>query len=417
MENYSKVRNIGKGGMGQCILVRHSSGQPYIMKLVDLSSMNKKERTASLHEAKVLSSLNHPNVIRYVDSFLSKKGDQLCIVMEWAEGGDLAAKVKQRRFLPEQQIIDWMLQICLAMRYCHGRRVFHRDIKTQNIFLTNDGVIKLGDFGISRVLANTCDNAHTFVGTPYYLSPELVQEQPYNTPSDMWALGVVLYELMALRMPFNALDMKGLMYKIMRVIYDPPPLSYSSELRVLVGKLLVKDPRARLTATELLSQSLFQSRLQALLEGPPSGTVPASYVQALLQDDFVEPVDDARSSAPSSDHALPRRSSSSARPGPQASRTRSSSLPPLPPPASKPLLRAAHPRPSPSHSPSPPAPAGPPPAALPALHVNRLPALPQRPGPGLGLGLGLAEKGGPQPNYYRAPYRRSPFQTSKQEVF
>ena len=112
MERYQKIKNIGKGGMGQCILVRRrDNGQQFIMKLIDLSKMNKKERQASLHEAKVLSSLNHPNVIRYVDSFLSSKHDQLCIVMEWAEGGDLSAKVKSRKKITEDQLLDWFVQV------------------------------------------------------------------------------------------------------------------------------------------------------------------------------------------------------------------------------------------------------------------------------------------------------------------
>eukprot|EP00668_Euglena_longa_P020850 GGOE01025955.1.p1 GENE.GGOE01025955.1~~GGOE01025955.1.p1 ORF type:complete len:409 (+),score=118.20 GGOE01025955.1:1-1227(+) len=336
MEKYTKVRNVGKGGMGQCILVRdNTDSRQFIMKLVDMSQMNKKERTAALHEAKVLSSLHHPNVVQYVDSFLTKRGDQLCIVMEWADGGDLAGKVKLRRPFSEEQLLDWLIQITLAVRYCHSKRVFHRDLKSQNIFLTGDGVVKLGDFGISRVLANTCDNANTFVGTPYYLSPELVQEQPYNTPSDMWALGVLLYELMALKMPFNALDMKGLMYKILRVIYDPPPLSYSQELRALVGKLLVKEPKARLTAAELLAQPVLHRRLKALIEGPPPNSVPPAYVDSLLTTDLVE-FSEGVPLKPSSAGSRRDRSSVSSTSG----RKRSSSLPTVPP--VKPAYRAPY---------------------------------------------------------------------------
>lgn len=286
MERYTKIRNIGKGNMGQVMLVRcNEDSKLYIMKLIDLSKMNKKERTASLNEAKVLSSLNHLNVIKYVDSFLSRKTEHLCIVMEFAEGGDLSNKVKQARgkHFSEEQILDWFIQTCLAVEYCHQKRVLHRDIKSQNIFLTDEGVIKVGDFGISRVLQNTCDCAHTFVGTPYYLSPELVQERPYNNMSDCWALGVVLYELMALRHPFNATDMKGLMYKILRVIYDPPPLMYSTELRAVVSKLLQKEPSKRPKVSQILEFPIIKRRLAKLVAGTPDANMPAAYLDQLSQ--------------------------------------------------------------------------------------------------------------------------------------
>jgi NIMA (never in mitosis gene a)-related kinase len=92
----------------------------------------------------------------------------------------------------------------LALKHCHDRKILHRDLKSQNIFLTNKGMIKLGDFGIARVLSNTKSRAKTIVGTPYYLSPEIIESQPYNFKSDIWSLGVLLYEMCALAPPFNA---------------------------------------------------------------------------------------------------------------------------------------------------------------------------------------------------------------------
>eukprot|EP01061_Rhynchopus_euleeides_P025413 TRINITY_DN4107_c0_g1_i1.p2 TRINITY_DN4107_c0_g1~~TRINITY_DN4107_c0_g1_i1.p2 ORF type:complete len:231 (+),score=76.68 TRINITY_DN4107_c0_g1_i1:406-1098(+) len=224
MEKYSKIRHIGKGNMGNCVLVKNSEdGRQYVMKQIDLGAMNKKERRQALNEAKVLSSLRHPNIINYADSFLARRSDHLCIVMEHADAGDIAGRLKAcRGNLRENVIIDWFIQTALALNAMHHKRILHRDVKTQNIFLTSQGIVKLGDFGIARELTNTFDQAHTFVGTPYYLSPELVQEKPYDMRSDTWALGVVLYEMMALRHPFNANDMKSLMTKIVWTSTPPP---------------------------------------------------------------------------------------------------------------------------------------------------------------------------------------------------
>lgn len=115
----------------------------------------------------------------------------------------------------------------------HSRKVIHRDLKTQNIFLTGNNTIKLGDFGISKVLETTCANANTVVGTPYYMAPEACQSEPYTSKSDVWALGVILYELCTLKKPFEADNLLGLVFKI---VSDPvPPLSnslpYGPEIR------------------------------------------------------------------------------------------------------------------------------------------------------------------------------------------
>ena len=283
MEKFTKVKNIGKGNMGACALARNNEdGRYYVIKQVDLAKLNKKERQQSLNEAKVLSSLRHPNVINYVDSFLARKSDHLCIVMEFADGGDLSGKIKHSHGanFPQEQVLDWFIQVALALHYIHGKKILHRDVKTQNIFLTQEGVCKLGDFGIARTLNSTFDQANTFVGTPYYLSPELILERPYDAQSDVWALGVVLYELLALRHPFNANDMKGLMHRILKVQYDAPPHIYSNELRSIVARMLVKDPGQRVRLAELLQMPIVIQRMQQWLQG---GVVPSRYVASLIR--------------------------------------------------------------------------------------------------------------------------------------
>ena len=142
-------------------------------------------------------------------------------------------------------------QICLALRHVHRRRILHRDLKSGNIFLTRSGVVKLGDFGIAKLLDSSGAQAATQIGTPYYLSPEICQDQPYGKASDLWSMGIVLYELLALRVPFQASNLAVLANKIVTV--DPPPLShaYSEECHNLAFSLLSKDPDKRPTINQV----------------------------------------------------------------------------------------------------------------------------------------------------------------------
>ncbi len=100
--------------------------------------------------------------------------------------------------------MNWFTQVCLAVKHCHDRKILHRDLKSQNIFMMKNGLIKLGDFGIARILDHTKANARTMVGTPYYISPEIVLGKPYSFKTDIWSLGVILYEISTLEMPFQA---------------------------------------------------------------------------------------------------------------------------------------------------------------------------------------------------------------------
>jgi len=119
--------------------------------------------------------------------------------MEYCEVGDLAYHIKRKQtkneVFTELEVFNWVVQIALSLEYVHARRVIHRDIKTQNVFLTGNNTVKIGDFGISKVLETTCQNANTVVGTPYYMAPEACKSEPYTSKSDVWALGCTLYEL------------------------------------------------------------------------------------------------------------------------------------------------------------------------------------------------------------------------------
>uniref|UniRef100_A0A8D0NP57 non-specific serine/threonine protein kinase n=1 Tax=Sus scrofa TaxID=9823 RepID=A0A8D0NP57_PIG len=200
MEKYVRVQKIGEGSFGKAILVKSiEDGRQYVIKEINISRMSNKEREESRREVAVLANMKHPNIVQYRESF--EENGSLYIVMDYCEGGDLFKRINAQKgiLFQEDQILDWFVQICLALKHVHDRKILHRDIKSQNIFLTKDGTVQLGDFGIARVLNSTVELARTCIGTPYYLSPEICENKPYNNKSDIWALGCVLYEMCTLK--------------------------------------------------------------------------------------------------------------------------------------------------------------------------------------------------------------------------
>lgn len=158
------------------------------------------------------------------------------------------------KYFPEEQILDWTTQIALAIKHCHEKKILHRDIKTQNVFLTSNSLVKLGDFGIAKVLSHTLDKANTVVGTPYYLSPEIIQNKPYSYESDIWSLGIVLYEMCALKPPFDATNLSALALKIIKGVFPQIPSHYSKQLKLLVDQLLDINPIKRPSIQKVLSK-------------------------------------------------------------------------------------------------------------------------------------------------------------------
>jgi NIMA (never in mitosis gene a)-related kinase len=163
------IKLLGEGSFGKAFLVQaETSKEMAVIKQMDLSKMSEAERRDTLIEAKILERLNHPNIIRFNEVYKTKKG-KLCIVMEYADGGDLAQKISEKRgkeFLKENYILDIFVQICLGVKHIHDRKVLHRDLKSQNVFLTKSNIVKLGDFGIAKMLTCTNQMVKTMVGTP-----------------------------------------------------------------------------------------------------------------------------------------------------------------------------------------------------------------------------------------------------------
>merc|ERR1719456_725144 len=229
--------------------------------------MGNKEKMDAKNEVKVLASLKHPYIVSYKDHFM--EDGFLNIVMEYADGGDLFTKIQKAKKacqkFPEGTIMRWFTQPLLALKFIHDKHILHRDLKSQNFFLTTSGKLKIGDFGIAKVLDNTAACAQTTIGTPYYLSPEICQERPYSWASDMWSLGCVLYECCCLKVPFDASNLRQLIDRITR---GPTPQvvgNYSHELRGLVQELLERNYQKRPCAAEILQHPIVQGEIRRML--------------------------------------------------------------------------------------------------------------------------------------------------------
>ena len=218
------------------------------------------------NEVDVLRCLKHPNIVSYCDSFMS--GRMLCIVMEFADAGDLSQLIKRKRSinekLRENEVLPIFVQCCLALHYVHKQHILHRDLKSQNIFMMLSGVVKLGDFGIAKVLDHTAAEAITVIGTPIYLAPEVCHSKPYGIKADVWSIGVVLYELLALAPPFTGTNMAALMNNIVTATPKELPDFYAQDLRNLAFEILQKAPEARPTVAAILDRALVREVAEAM---------------------------------------------------------------------------------------------------------------------------------------------------------
>ncbi|KAM9388339.1 serine/threonine-protein kinase Nek5 [Phaethornis superciliosus] len=260
MDKYEVIKKIGEGSFGKIFLAKgKEDNEQCVIKEINLNKVPVEEKEASQKEVILLAKMKHANIVTFYTSLQEK--NKLYIVMEYCDGGDLMQRINMQHgvLFDEDQILSWFVQISLGLKHIHDKKILHRDVKAQNIFLSNNGnVAKLGDFGIARQLNSTMEFAHTCVGTPYYLSPEICENRPYNNKTDIWSLGCVLYELCALKHPFEGNSLHQLVLKICRGCFHPVSPNYSYDLRILISQLFKVSPRDRPSINSILRKPFLQ---------------------------------------------------------------------------------------------------------------------------------------------------------------
>jgi len=221
LKEFEIGKELGKGAFGTvCIVKRKDDSKIYAMKRVKISQLNTKEKENALNEVRILASLNHPHIIGYEEAFFDEESKTLNIVMEFADDGDLESKLKKknltRDFFNESELWIWLIQIIQGLKYLHDNKIMHRDLKCANIFLTKNGILKLGDLNVSKIVKMGMCSTQT--GTPYYASPEVWGDKPYDYKSDIWSVGCIMYELCALRPPFRGQSLDHLYRNVSRGI-------------------------------------------------------------------------------------------------------------------------------------------------------------------------------------------------------
>ncbi|KAI8474690.1 MAG: kinase-like domain-containing protein [Monoraphidium minutum] len=273
-----------------------SDGQVYCLKRIAVAP-GQDGSSSALAEAQLLSSLDHPNIIHYKESFIDPADGALCIVTTFCAGGDLASEIRRRAsggaagasgggggggggsggggrragragrlraaYFSEDEVMDLFLQVAGALHYIHSRRVLHRDLKAQNVLLAGGGVVMLADFGISKVLEQAESFATTVVGTPLVMAPEICTSKPYTFKSDIWSLGCVLYETATLEHAFSADCFLSLVYKIVKgEVPTLPQGRYSGGLGALIARLLTREPVLRPSLQEVFAMPYVQRHVQ-----------------------------------------------------------------------------------------------------------------------------------------------------------
>ena len=255
LSDFKILKELGKGSYGKVYTVRsYIDDNEYVMKKMELNHLKPKQQRECYREVSILKKVNHPNIIKYYSSFLEQ--ENLYIIMEYAENGDLFSLIKHykrhKKLFEEFDIWRIASEILNGLHYLHTHNIIHRDIKCLNLFITKDKHVKIGDLGVSTIVSSINALHCTRVGTPLYLSPELVKQIPYDYKVDMWSFGCSLYHLCMLDPPFTGDNLIALGNSIVKGTPKPIPSQYSTDLVLFIDRLLSKKPERRPSAKEAI---------------------------------------------------------------------------------------------------------------------------------------------------------------------
>ena len=255
VSDFKIIKELGKGSYGTVYTVKSLiNSNIYVMKKMELNHLNPRQQVECYREVSILKKVSHKNIIKYYSSFLEK--NILYIIMEYAELGDLYSLIKHykkhSKFFSELDLWKISSEILSGLDYLHSHNIIHRDIKCLNLFITKDRHIKIGDLGVSAFSSGGENFHYTRVGTPLYISPELVKQKPYDYKTDIWSFGCSLYHLACLEPPFTGGNLIVLGNNIVKGVPKALPNHYSNDLKNFVDKMLEKKAEKRPSAKKAL---------------------------------------------------------------------------------------------------------------------------------------------------------------------
>ena len=247
-DEYKIGECIGRGNFGNAWIVSNrKTKKTYIMKMLFTNGSSEKEKKMGENEVGVLKSMNHESIVKYIEYFF--ENEKYLMVMEFCSGGDLKQAIDKQKHLgsfSEDIVLIWFGQLISGLKYLMEKKVLHRDLKPNNVFLTSEKKIKIGDFGLAKTLDDNYEMAKTRDGCRIYMSPERHRGERYNHKVDVWALGCILYELCTLKHTFTNVP------DILDGRYEPIPDGLHPGVSVYVPRLLHMDPNKRPSADKIL---------------------------------------------------------------------------------------------------------------------------------------------------------------------